>query len=112
MVPAERLLVRGLHDAVDHPIRDPVRQRLHTMLIDGAVPRLALHLSLDRTRDGCQWVAIDVRRHGSTSLLSVRGAPPPYTRRQRLPCSRPAGPANAGPAPESRAPAREDMRKP
>jgi hypothetical protein len=63
MVLAERRLVGCLDHAVDHPIGDPVRERLRTVLIDDAAQGLPLHLLLDHTRDGCQWMAIDVRRH-------------------------------------------------
>ena len=49
MVPTERLCVGGVHDAVDHPIRGPVRQQLHAVLVDAAAQGFPLHVVLDRT---------------------------------------------------------------
>ena len=70
VVPTERLLAGCPHHALDHPVRHPVPERLHTVLIDHVMVGLAVHLLLDGTRDGCQSVAMDVRRHGSIRLHS------------------------------------------
>ena len=70
MVSTERVRVARLDDTVDHPIRDPVGERLDAMTVHNAAQGLPLNLLLDRLRDGCQWMAVNVRRHGRTSMRS------------------------------------------
>jgi hypothetical protein len=48
-----------------------VREQLHTALVDAAAQGFPLHLSLDRTRDDCQWMAMgDVPPIGASAQLA------------------------------------------
>src|ERR671938_937504 len=67
MVLAARLLAGGPQHTVDHPIRDPVPQRLRAMLVDEALHGFQGHLVSDSTRHCRQGMTIDIRRHGRIS---------------------------------------------
>ena len=63
MVPADRLLAGGPQHTVDHPIRDPVPQRLRAMLVDEALHGFQVHGVSDSTERRRQGMTIDIRRH-------------------------------------------------